>query len=248
MTTNPQSPPSPSAGAFGLNLSQSTFNRFQFGTVTVLIALTAFHYVYADAHGKDMIAYLSGTFDAGRENSIPTWFSILNLLLSGLLVLTIFGHARRLGDPAARYWLVLGILMLGLSMDEGASLHERLQRSQEVTGVLVPMIESHPWLLYGAVFATLAFLVFVPFLRRIGPRLAALFLLSGGLFLAGALGFEFMAAWMIHNRISAPGELLYLIRRAFEEGCEMYGIALFNCVLFGEIRARNIALTLTSRA
>lgn len=231
-------------GVLEPRLSQSAFNRFQFWTVTVMIALCVFHYVYADAHGKDLIAYLSGAFDAGRENSIPTWFSTVNLLLSSLLLWIVSRHARQVGDPAARYWLALCLLLLAMSVDEGASLHERLQKSQEYTGVLIPMIESHPWLLYGAGFAVAALLFFIPFLRRIGPRLAALFLLSGGLFLAGALGFEFMAAWMIYYDISAPGELPYLIRRAAEEGCEMYGIALFNCVLFAEIKARNLALTL----
>ena len=118
-----------------------------------------------------------------------------------------------------------------------------MQKSQQYTGFVVPVIESHPWLLYGAAFSVAVLLFFIPFLRRIGPRLAVLFMLSGGLFLTGALGFEFVRAWMFHNQITAPGELPDLIRRAFEEGCEMYGIALFNCVLFSEIKPRNLALT-----
>ena len=230
------------ADALEFKLSQTGFNRFQFWAVTVMIAICLFHYVYADLVGKDLIAYVTGAFDAGRENSIPTWFSILNLLLSTVFLFVIGRHGRRSGDPLARHWLMLSLVMLLLSMDEGASLHERLLKSQQYTGVLIPMIDSHPWVLYGAGFAAAVFLYFIPFLRRIGPRLAGLFLLSGGLFLAGALGFEFMAAWMLYTGVAEQGDLLYLLRRAAEEGCEMYGIALFNCVLLTEIRARNIAL------
>jgi hypothetical protein len=229
-------------GALTFGFSQSTFNRFQFVTVSVMIALTLFHYLWADAFGKDMVTYVSGAFDAGRENSIPTWFSILNLLLASVLLFVIARHAKTTGDPVAKHWIALSVLMLALSMDEGASLHERLQKTQQFTGVLIPVLESHPWVLYGGIFAAAAFVFFIPFLRQIGPKLAFRFMLAGGLFIAGALGLEFMAAWMVHNEIAVRGELPYMIRRAGEEACEMYGIALFNCFLFDEIRARGISI------
>jgi len=231
----------------GVTVSRLGFIRFQLGAITAMIALCLFHYIYTEAAGKDMLSYATGIFDAGRENSIPTWFSILNLLLASGFLFLIAHHEKLIGAPLARRWFVLAVIILLLSMDEGASLHERLQKTQQYTGVLIPMIESHPWVLYGAVFATGVFLYFISFLRKVGPRLAGMFLLSGGIFLAGALGFETMGAWFVHNDIAVRGDILYMLRRAAEEACEMYGIALFNIVLFGEIQRRGIGLTLALR-
>jgi hypothetical protein len=178
-------PAGDSTNILGVTLSRSAFVRYQVGVVAIMLAICVFHYLWVEFFGKDLIAYASGIFDAGRENSIPTWFSVLNLLLaSGLLFLVAY-DTRRKGDPVSRRWFVLAVLMLVLSMDEGANLHERLQKTQQYTGVLIPVLKTHPWVLYSAVFATGAFLYFIPFLRQIGPRLAGLFMLSGGLFLAG---------------------------------------------------------------
>ena len=135
-----------------------------------------------------------------------------------------------------------------LSIDEGAGLHERFSALQLFTGVIIPVTLSFSWLLYGAVFASMVFLLFIPFLRQLNRQTMALFLLSGAIFVSGALGFEFLAGWMFHEEIIATRvDLIYRTGVIFEEGFEMYGIALFNCTLFGHVVANRVSLTLTGR-
>ncbi len=128
-----------------------------------------------------------------------------------------------------------------------AGFHERFAGLQRFTGVLIPVIEDRSWLLYGVVFTFVVFLFLIPFLRQLDHRTAALFLLSGAIFVSGALGFEFLGAWLLHNEIATRTDFIWSIRRIFEEGFEMYGIALFNCTLFAHVMANRVLLTLTGR-
>jgi hypothetical protein len=123
-TSDPKFSLAAAGGMLELRLSQAGFNRFQFLAETGMLAVAVFHYLYTDAYGKDMIAYATGIFDVGRENSIPTWFSTMNLLLSALLLWIISHHARQVGEPAAWYWLALCLPLLAMSVDESARLHE----------------------------------------------------------------------------------------------------------------------------
>ena len=230
-----------------LQISIRAFYRLQYGVVTLLVALATFHYVYAGIYGEDFIMLFTRIFDPGLENSIPTSFSIVNLLISSVLLFVVYLHSKDRGESISVYWLSLCIIFFALSIDEGAGIHERLYRLQEYTGIISPVIEHHAWLPYGAAFTVVVFLFFVPFLRRLSRRTAALFLLSGAIYVSGVLGFEFLAAWMLHNEIAAKEDLIYLIRRIFEEGFEMYGIALFNCTLFAHLVANRVWLSLTGR-
>jgi len=230
-----------------LQISQSAFRRFQYVTVTLLVALGTFHYVYADTYGEDFIMLFTRMFDLGREVTIPTAFSVLNLLISSILLFAIYRHSKSRGELITVYWLSLSIIFFVLSFDEGAGLHERFAKLQQYTGVLIPVIETHSWLLYGAVFTFVVFLFLIPFLRQLDHRTAALFLLSGAIFVSGALGFEFLGAWLLHNEIATRTDFIWSIRRIFEEGFEMYGIALFNCTLFAHVVANRVLLTLTGR-
>ena len=67
------------------------------------------------------------------------------------------------------------------------------------------------------------------------------------IYIIGALGFEFLGAVMLKTGlVDSNKDLLYLIRRIFEEGFEMYGIALFNCALYREILNRKMVLQVRS--
>ena len=60
-----------------------------------------------------------------REQSIPTYISLLNLLLSSILLFIIFKYEKANSHKGFNYWLFLSILFLFLSADESASIHEK---------------------------------------------------------------------------------------------------------------------------
>src|SRR6266545_5147574 len=65
-------------------------------------------------------------FDVNSENNVPTWFSSLLLFGDALLAGLVAALVRRAGGRDAGHWAALAVLLSLLSLDEVASLHERL--------------------------------------------------------------------------------------------------------------------------
>lgn len=226
-------------GAVTLTISRANFFRFQFGIVTLLVALSAFHYIYSDIRGQDLIAKATNMFDLGLENSIPTAFACGNLLIASGLAFFLFRHNKSLGEPKAFYWMILSLLFLILGTDEVAGIHERVSKLQEYTGRVFPVTEDYAWLPYGVAFVCVVFVFFLPFLRQLKPHTAILMILSGAIFVAGAVGFEFLNGWLLFRESIDSEDLIFYIIKLFEEGFELYAIALFNCTLFACLASDN---------
>ena len=228
-----------------MQISGSKFAWFQFGTVTILAVFGMFYYYYMSTYPDDLISAFFELFDPGDESSIQTVFSTFNLGLAGVLAFIIHRDAKRRRDALALGWLMLSVMLCLLALDEGAQLHERAgARFLYFSGLDLPMIANHPWLLAGAFITVIVAPIFIPFLLGLDSKTRLLFVLSGVIFLTGALGFEFVGAWMMHEYGFEKADLIYLTRRVFEEGFEMYGIALMNCTLFSVIRANDIVVRL----
>ena len=75
------------------------------------------------AWGNDYIFGLLRVLWVDAEGNLPTWFSS-TLLLSGSGLAFLIGFARRSQHLPHVSWLVLSGLVLGLSIDESASIHE----------------------------------------------------------------------------------------------------------------------------
>ena len=91
-------------------VSRRGFRWFQFGVVTALVALGTFHYLYYNAFGVDMITRATSMFDLSREDSLPTAFSIINLLIAAALLFALYRHSKSCGERTAIYWLILSAI------------------------------------------------------------------------------------------------------------------------------------------
>jgi len=232
-----------SSDGLDLRITLKAFLYFQFGIVTLLVALGTFHYAYTDIVGVDIMTRISTILDINLEQSIPTVFSIFNLMCSSILLFVLYLHSKNRSERKVFYWLVLSVIFFGLSFDEGAGFHERLIKFGVIFKDLAD-IGNVDWTPFGALFALAVFLFFIPFLKQLDRRTAALFVLSGAIYLGGALGFEFFGE-NVERYFDNPYALHIL--RVSEEGFEMYGIAIFNCTLFSRIVAKNIFVVLGSK-
>jgi hypothetical protein len=219
------------------------FIVFQFSAVTVLVLLSLSAYLFTHYTGHGKLLGLIPFLDVSEEQSLPTYFSSLNLLLSSLLLFLLYVINRGGDFRRYRYWLYLSLLFLLLSVDEASSIHEKFTQLQRYTGVLVPFIQTHSWLLYGVLFTVVVGVFFIPFLVALPARTALWMMLAGAIFLCGAIGVESLGAWFRYRNIAGHHDLMDNLRRLVEESCEMYGIALFNCVLFREIVAARAGFT-----
>jgi hypothetical protein len=218
------------------------FKVFQFSVVSALVLLSLFSSISTHYLGHGRLLGLIPFLNVGEEQSLPTYFSSINLLLSALLLFLISVIAKRRLFPRYRYWLYLSLLFLLLSVDEATSIHEKFNQLQEYTGVMIPVIQTHSWLLYGVLFTIIVGVFFLPFLISLPTRTALLMVLAGTIFLGGAIGFETLGAWLRYRGSAGYYDLIGDMRRLLEESLEMYGIALFNSVLFKEIVTTNATI------
>ncbi len=132
-------------------------------------------------------------FDLDGEKNIPTWYtSLLWAIAAGLaLVAARRGFSQ---DAVLRWsWTLLGCVFLLLSLDEVASLHERLlglagAAAQQALGLADSFY--YDWAAMGLILVVLVAALFVPFLLRIPRDVAARLILAGGVFLSGSLAIE----------------------------------------------------------
>ena len=188
-------------------------HRFLWATLVVALLLLMLHVllhmaVYLDYEVHWLIIQL---FDLDDENNLPTWFSSF-LLLSAASAL----HARPGADGggvASTDMLHFRVLAAGfflLSIDEVAGLHESLNTAIEMN-----------WAIPGAVLVSLVGLWYLPFLIRQPARLRWMMVLSGSLYVSGAVGVELLSADMDEDSFH------YELAVAVEEGLEMLGVWLF---------------------
>ena len=218
----------------------------QFAIVTVVIALGLFAYVLTKLTGHgNMLGFLR-LLDVGSEQSIPTYVSVINLLLASILIFIIYGYEKTNKQNGAGYWLFLSILFLYLSVDESASIHENFGN---VHGFLVrkeiisPILSTHTWLPFGVFFVFVVSIALLPFVSKLPADTRRYFLIAGCVFVTGAIGFEYLAALLREADIAESRKhTAGLVQLLFEEGFEMYGVVIFNCALYREILRRKISV------
>ena len=229
------------------NLKFSTFCIAQFTIVTVILALGAFAYVFSYTTGHGGLLGFLPLLDVGNEQSIPTYISVVNLILASLLLFAIYVFEKAKNHSHFRYWGLLSVLFLLLSIDESASIHEQFSNLHDYLvahELISPILSTHQWLPFGLAFIVLVSVILLPFIRNLPRKTIGIFSIAATVFVVGAVGLEYVGALMLETgMVESKNDIAYLIRRLFEEGFEMYGIALFNCALYREILQRNFSLT-----
>lgn len=166
-------------------------------------------------------------FSSNGESNIPAFFSsVLLLVASGLLFLLNRQLRVQAPDQYTRHWFILGCIFLFMAIDESTQIHERVadfvrpRLATDLSGML-----HWAWVVPYGVLTLAVGAYFLGFVLRLPRYTRNLIILSGALFVVGALGLEFIEGYLykryglyhLYNRI------LYCI----EELLEMSGVALF---------------------
>lgn len=178
--------------------------------------------------------------DVGDEVSLGTWFETLLFVLAAVvLLLGARGAVER--DEPTRGWTLLAVVMVGLSIDEAVSVHERLGSALrdllDTGGVLY-----YVWVVPALAFVAVVALVEVPWLRALPSRTRSLVLLAGVVFVAGAAGFELLAGAGDEARGTAT--LVSVSLSAGEELAEMAGLTILVVALLAHLVGERFVLTL----
>jgi uncharacterized protein DUF6064 len=167
-----------------------------------------------------------------EEGNIPAWYSASLFLLCSFLLATIASAERQRQSRHSVGWLILSLVFVYLSLDESAQLHELsippLRDLFNPTGLLY-----YPWIVPAGICAALFALGYWRFLSRLPARTRWLFLLAGGVFVAGALGIEALSGKqaVLHGKENLTYHLIITVEELFE----MAGLIVFIYALLDYI-------------
>jgi hypothetical protein len=172
----------------------------------------------------------------GDEGNVPTWYSTALLLLACGVCWVVAANIRGEGGPSAAYWSGLSAILAAMSLDETASLHEKLP---SVVSWLLrdPSIARVSWVAFAAPMAGMVVAAYLPFLRALPARTRWLFVLAGAIYTCGALGTEYLGQrWLLseYGRKSLP----YQLALGTEEAMEMVGVIVLIYALLDYIGRR----------
>ena len=187
-------------------------------------------------------------FDVGEERSIPTWFESIQFLLCSILIAVIGVAKKQRNDRYSLHWSVLSIILLLLSLDEVASIHEAIGQQSErllhsITGLTPSGAISFFWVVPGAIFALIVLLAYLRFLADLPRGTRRSFLFAGALFVLGALGLEMLSAQVSSSSegignffgMSALPQIMIGLQTCAEEMFEMLGLTAFVYALLAYI-------------
>lgn len=190
--------------------------------LVVLLLLIANSAVIYSIHflGHGRLFGLVNLFDFNREHNLPTYFSALLVLLNALLFYLLYRN-----KPLSRYgmaFLLLCGVFLFLAFDEVFSLHEILNEPLRAY-LQAEGVFYYAWLIPYALVALLLALSLIPFFLKLPRRYRYLYLLSGALFISGAVLMEMVGGrhFELHGK-----DFTYHLFTTFEELLEMAGMLL----------------------
>jgi hypothetical protein len=200
-------------------------------------------------------------FDVSEERSIPTWFESIQFLLCSMLLAVVTVAKKQRNDRYSLHWGVLSIILLLLSLDEVAAIHEATGAQSErvlhnTTGFTPSGAITFFWVVPGAVLVLIVLLAYLRFLAHLPQTTRRLFLFAGALFVLGALGLEMLTAQVVSSSggisnwiasssgglvdresASAIPTILKGLQTSTEEMFEMLGLTAFVYALLAYIRS-----------
>lgn len=191
----------------------------------LLSSFTANALHYAD--GPRVKPFFIRLFDVDSERNFPTFFSVALLLgAAGFLgLITLCKRAVR--DRFTVQWGCLAAGFCYLGLDEFSLLHEQLDEPMKSLLSAYPL-SPRTWIIPGAFAALTVAMMYMPFLRHLEPAIRRQFILSGSIYLGGALGLDLIGRAF---RFVRGDGLAYSAFTHLEEGMEMSGIIMFWGVL-----------------
>lgn len=216
---------------------------FLWSTVPAVALLALLHVgsvavTFGDAGGAGREAY-ARQFSLNEEMNLATWVNAALLGAAALCLALLGRHAAATGGPFVRHWYGLAAVFAFVSLDESTSLHEALitpvREGLSLSGVL-----TYAWVVPYSVICVVGAVVIWPWIRALPRLTAAMAVLSGAVFVGGAVGGELLQGGLYSAGLrDTPG---YVLSAMAEEVMEMTGVIIFVAVLLRLLARRAPAL------
>ena len=178
-------------------------------------------------------------FNMDIEGNLPTYISALNLFFAAGLCGFIFCHEFMLKKRSSWHWLGMGALLLFISFDEAAGIHDSIIDPLSIYWMgRGEGIMYYRWYLFFMPVVAIVGLLYIPFLKRLPLLFSSRFFLAGAVFLSGAVGMEMVGATLKSQGRSIGISVL------FEETLEMLAVVILIHTLLLYISKADYALKL----
>jgi len=188
--------------------------------------------------------YGIGKFYFDLEESVPTYFSSIILLIAAVLLAIIWHVKSKSSDVYSIHWMILSILFTILSVDEIAGFHEiiidPLNSSYHLSGYW-----RFSWVIPALIFVLFFTISYLKFLNALSTKYRNGFIFSGFLYVLGAVGIEMISAKLFINDIVSANDLQYNLVITLEESFEMIGIMIFITVLLSYIKSMKYEISIS---
>ena len=158
---------------------------------------------------------VSETFSLSYERNVPTWYASSLLLACAVVAARAAPHA---GTP--RRWRVLSGIFVFMSLDEAIEIHEHLGGLVDGSGVFF-----FSWVIPASVVVLGLGASMLPLLRALEPPVRRRVVLSGIVYVGGALLMELPLGWWTEQH--GDDNLVYGLIDFVEESLELIGATLF---------------------
>jgi hypothetical protein len=220
---------------YRLSVDRQAIARILGAVIAFLLVASVLGQVSRFQFGHDSLFGLVQLFNVDGEQNIPTFFTMLVAMCDALLLVAVGLSARQRGKHETVYWMVLACGFLFLSYDEGFQVHEKLIRPmRSLMGNRELGIFYFGWVVPGIAGVCALGLMFLGFLLRLPADTRRWLLISGAVYLGGAVGMELIDG----KYMEAHGaNLTYMLMTTVEEGLEMSGLSALVITLLGHMAA-----------
>ena len=196
-------------------------NRLNRALITIFLFIFSLNILFMGLDYLDMISsdfFMYGWFGVNSEYNPPAFF---NGLLFFMVPIRVSRIALK-GDWKIFEkwgWLIIGLVFVFLGFDEIFQIHENQPESWN--------LQSSNWFKYYLMALGVICLPCIPLFFRLENNIKVLFVLSGVIFLSGAVGLESASIYFSSNQMWR----LHTISAVVEEFLEMLGLIIFSCSL-----------------
>jgi hypothetical protein len=190
--------------------------------LAILILLITLHitgqYLWHIRGLTDLSLYID-RFNMNEENSLPTWFATILLLVSSGLMYIIASSVKK---NSARYWKALSLIFLLLSIDEASSIHELLSSLTSKALHITEGFLFYAWIIPIGIVLAIFLLIFFRFWWNLFPKTRFLMGLAAVVYVSGAMGIESISRYYITKL--GGYDFNYFLLVMVEEGLEKLGL------------------------
>ncbi|MCA9972289.1 MAG: glycosyltransferase [Anaerolineales bacterium] len=176
--------------------------------------------------GQALPGGLDARFYVDVEHNVPTYFSVLLILIAAALLAAVARHHRKQGTPDASKWAILSGGFLLMALDEAFQFHERLNIPiGRLLGDGSLGVFYFPWVIPGTALVFVLGLFFFRFWLALPTATRFWFLLAATLYIGGAIGVELIGSR--HAELHGYENWTYSMIATLEESLEMAGLIVF---------------------